>query len=84
MKVGEHSKWEGVKLPLLTKEEKKVFKERHKRAVDNAETCFKIYKKTGDRFYLNIYILEMLEAEMHFEVGQFEPDPRYVEMNKEE
>lgn len=83
MKVGDHSKWEGVKLPLLTKAQRRVLKERHKSAVDNAETCFRFYMETKDEFYKSLYTLAMLDAEMNFEVGQFEPDPRYVEMNKE-
>ena len=84
MKVGDHGKWVGVKLPLLTEEQREVFKCEHRSMVDSAERHLKIYKETGDKFYLNLYIIEMLQAEMQFEVGQFEPDPRYVEMNKEE
>lgn len=84
MKVGDHSKWEGVKFPLLTKEQREVFKHDHRDMVDHAEHNLKIYRETRDKFYLNLYTIEMLQAEMLFEVGQFEPDPRYVEMNKEE
>lgn len=83
MKVGDHSKWVGAKLPLLTKEERKVLKERHKSAVDDAENCLKSYIETNDGFYKTLYTLAMLHAELNFEVGRFEPDPRYVEMNKE-
>lgn len=83
MKVGDHSKWEGVKLPILTRGQRKVLQKRHKKAVDNAETCLRFYTETKGEFYKALYTLAMLDAEMNFEVGQFEPDPRYVEMNKE-
>lgn len=84
MKVGDHSKWEGAKLPLLTHEQREAFKSGHRNMVDLAEKYLKVYKETNDRFYLDLYTIAMLQAEMNFEVGQFEPDPRYVEMNKEE
>lgn len=83
MKVGDHSKWEGVKLPLLTRAQRRVLKERHKSAVNDAEICLNRYTETKDGFYKALYTLAMLNAELNFEVGQFEPDPRYVEMNKE-
>ena len=83
MKVGDHSKWEGVKLPPLTHEQCEAFKRDHRNMVDLAEQHLKAYKETNDRFYAGLYTIAMLQAEMHFEVGQFEPDPRYVEMNKE-